>query len=54
MTAIPTDPTPDSAQPEPVLSERLDGVLRLTLNRPEKRNTLSVEMLTALKGAVAE
>jgi len=54
MTAIPNDQTPDPAQPELVLSERLDGVLRLTLNHPEKRNTFSMEMLAALKERLAE
>jgi enoyl-CoA hydratase/carnithine racemase len=30
------------------LEERTDGVLRLTLNRPEARNALSIELMTAL------
>ena len=31
-----------------LLEERADGVLRLTLNRPEARNALSVALMTAL------
>ena len=31
-----------------------DGVLRLTMNRPQARNALSMEMLAALKGALDE
>ena len=40
-----------------LLDERADGVLRLTLNRPEARNALSVELMTALveaRGRAAE
>src|SRR3984893_17853667 len=35
-----------------LLEERTDGVLRLTLNRPEARNALSIELMTALVGAL--
>jgi len=35
-----------------LLEERADGVLRLTLNRPEARNALSVELMTALVAAL--
>jgi enoyl-CoA hydratase/carnithine racemase len=35
-----------------LLEERTDGVLRLTLNRPEARNALSVELMTALVAAL--
>jgi enoyl-CoA hydratase/carnithine racemase len=35
-----------------LLEERTDGVLRLTLNRPEARNALSVELMTALLEAL--
>ena len=31
-----------------LLEERTDGVLRLTLNRPEARNALSIELMTGL------
>ena len=31
-----------------LLEERTGGVLRLTLNRPEARNALSIELMTAL------
>jgi enoyl-CoA hydratase/carnithine racemase len=34
------------------MEERTDGVLRLTLNRPEARNALSVELMTALREAL--
>jgi enoyl-CoA hydratase/carnithine racemase len=34
------------------LEERADGVLRLTLNRPEARNALSIELMTALVQAL--
>jgi enoyl-CoA hydratase/carnithine racemase len=35
-----------------LLQERVNGGLRLTLNRPEARNALSVELMTALIGAL--
>src|SRR5258708_32486975 len=35
-----------------LLEERTDGVLRLTLNRPEARNALSLELMTALVEAL--
>ena len=35
-----------------LLRERADGVLRLTLNRPEARNALSIELMTALVEAL--
>jgi enoyl-CoA hydratase/carnithine racemase len=37
---------------EILLEERSDGVLRLTLNRPEARNALSLELMTALVEAL--
>ena len=36
-----------------LLEERADGVLRLTLNRPEARNALSIELMTALVSSQA-
>lgn len=36
-----------------LLAERSEGILTLTLNRPEARNTLSPELLEALLGALA-
>jgi len=38
---------------EHVLVEQADGVLTLTLNRPEKKNALSAEMYAALGAAIA-
>ena len=35
-----------------LLEERADGVTRLTLNRPEARNALSIELMTALLEAL--
>src|ERR1700750_2733040 len=35
-----------------LFEERADGVLRLTLNRPEARNALSIELMTALVEAL--
>ena len=35
-----------------LLEERTDAVLRLTLNRPEARNALSIELMTALVEAL--
>ena len=35
-----------------LLEERADGVMRLTLNRPEARNALSIELMTALVEAL--
>jgi enoyl-CoA hydratase/carnithine racemase len=37
----------------PLLVEAKDGVVRLTLNRPEKRNALSQELLARLEAAIA-
>lgn len=37
-----------------LLTARENGVLRLTLNRPEKRNALNPELLRALRAAVAD
>jgi methylglutaconyl-CoA hydratase len=37
-----------------VLAGRRGGVLRLTLNRPEKRNALSAELVAALKAALRQ
>ena len=38
---------------EHVLIERRDGVLAITLNRPERRNAITVEMYQAIADAVA-
>jgi enoyl-CoA hydratase/carnithine racemase len=35
-----------------LMEERTDGVLRLTLNRPETRNALSIELMTTLLDAL--
>ena len=35
-----------------LLEERADGVLRLTLNRPEARNALSIGLMNALVEAL--
>ena len=35
-----------------LLEEHADGVLRLTLNRPDARNALSIELMTALVAAL--
>jgi methylglutaconyl-CoA hydratase len=37
-----------------VLYQTADGVARVTLNRPEKRNALDGEVVAALRGALAE
>ena len=42
----------DITQPPLLLRENLDGVTTLTLNRPEKFNALSEDMLTALQQAL--
>jgi enoyl-CoA hydratase/carnithine racemase len=44
----------ESQAPPLVLSERSGGVCRLTLNRPERRNPLSSEMIAALRAALAQ
>ena len=38
--------------PAILVEERADGLLRLTLNRPEARNALSIELMTALVEAL--
>jgi methylglutaconyl-CoA hydratase len=43
-----------SAPEEVLLAQRTDGVLWLTLNRPEKRNALNSELIGALKAALRE
>lgn len=44
----------ESSITSPLLVERSGGVVRLTLNRPEKRNALSNEMLHRLTGALLD
>ena len=48
MKAKPARQSPAGSEP-PVLSEHQDGVAILTLNRPDKRNTLSRQMLVSLR-----
>ncbi len=43
----------EGAQP-PLVSDSADGVLTLTLNRPEKRNALSIELRLALAAALTD
>jgi enoyl-CoA hydratase/carnithine racemase len=43
---------PQTAAPAFVLSERESGVVRLTMNRPERFNALSSEMIAALQAEV--
>jgi enoyl-CoA hydratase/carnithine racemase len=43
---------PQTAAPPFVLSERDGGVVRLTLNRPERFNAMSTEMIAALQAEV--
>lgn len=38
----------------PLLTDLTDGVLALTLNRPEKRNALSIELRQAIAAALSE
>jgi len=42
----------DSAATPPLHDARADGVLTLTLNRPERKNSLSEEMMAALQTAL--
>jgi methylglutaconyl-CoA hydratase len=42
------------ADPAPLLLQVEDGIARLTLNRPEKRNALSGELVQALTEALAD
>ena len=39
---------------EPVLVTRDGSVMTVTLNRPERRNPLSLEMITALRSAIGD
>jgi enoyl-CoA hydratase len=39
---------------EPLLTSAEDGVLTLTLNRPEKRNALSIELRQLIAGALSD
>ena len=43
-------PVPGTVSPQPLLREDADHVAVLTLNRPERRNSLSEEMLAAITG----
>jgi enoyl-CoA hydratase len=47
------EPMPALSDQAPVLLERLGEVLSLTLNRPERRNSITVEMRDALVEALA-
>jgi peroxisomal 3,2-trans-enoyl-CoA isomerase len=49
MTKRATESSPPSP---PLLSELTGGVLTLTMNRPEKLNGWTMEMMTALRGAI--
>lgn len=52
MTALP-DSVRDTAPPRSVVTETLDGgILRLTLDHPERRNALSDAMMAALQAAL--
>lgn len=52
MTALP-DAARETAPARPVLTEGLDsGILRLTLDHPERRNALSDAMMAALQAAL--
>jgi len=42
----------EAAMSDPVLIEKSDGVLVLTLNRPERKNALTLEMHRMLGGAI--
>ncbi|WP_425087511.1 enoyl-CoA hydratase [Stappia sp.] len=42
----------DSATPPPLVETREGGVLTLTMNRPERKNSLSEEMMAALQAAL--
>jgi enoyl-CoA hydratase/carnithine racemase len=44
----------DVASEPPLLREKIDDIAVLTLNRPDARNTLSEEMLAALRQELAE
>ncbi len=50
MTAIHLSPV--AAEADVLLREQSDGVVTLTLNRPEQYNALSAELLAALQAAV--
>lgn len=45
-------PDPDATSPSPLITERDGAVLTLTLNRPEKLNSITDPMLVALRGAL--
>jgi enoyl-CoA hydratase/carnithine racemase len=47
-----TDKTASASQSPDVLFEKQGGVVRLTLNRPEKRNALSLKVLGELEAAI--
>jgi enoyl-CoA hydratase/carnithine racemase len=40
--------------PDELIVDRADGIVRLTLNRPERRNALTPELIEALHGALEE
>src|SRR5579872_96310 len=49
-----SDPVTQIPPNSPVLAQQQDGVLTLTLNRPESRNPLSQVMIGALQQALDE
>jgi len=49
-----TSDAPSAIEPAPLLSSLADGVLTLTLNRPARRNALSLPLLKALGKGLAD
>src|SRR5689334_13782255 len=50
----PTDPRADDADRPELRYELADGIARLTIDRPERRNALSWTVLTAMRARLAE
>src|SRR3984957_17990853 len=46
--------TADPQPPMPVLTERRDGVLLITLNRPEMRNAVTLQLAEGIAAAIEE
>jgi enoyl-CoA hydratase len=54
MTAVPAGPRPGTEAAAPILSTASAGIAEITLNRPDARNAINLEMVRALHASLDE